>query len=179
MMTHDDRSEINATDLSLPRDCQFRIWSRAELRVEDVCAVLEGSHACLMFELLSNRGQRVSCDRLWSLMLREGVRRDTQSAAEAVMSEICRLRYTLGTKGILVSIDDTEPDKGFILSAVCKLSRNPPVEKRKRPHRVRRTHNPPTTEICRHRSSHAEPIDEIPYSFPERLERRTLCGGKK
>lgn len=166
-------NEMPSDDLRMPSGCQFRIWNRAELQVDDACVVMEGLHACLMLELLRNIERRVPCSTLWAIMQREGTKLNGERIEDAVRVETRRIRYALSTKGILAAIDDSEPERGFMLSTLCRLSENPKVPARKRPHRMRRSQKGPVAEISRHRTRHIEPVGEVPCAVAERLEKRT------
>lgn len=172
--------EIPTTDLTLPSDCRFRIWSRAKLEVGDRHVTLEGRHAGLMLELLRNRGKRVSAPTLWASMLANGMCGTDDSVHEEVAMEIRRIRYTLAAKGVLMSVDDTAPEEGFMLSDLCKIACDPPANparKRSRQRRSQKAVSGPVTERQSFTPGHSP--SEMPYSFPERLERRTVFGGSK
>ena len=174
--------EIQTDDLSLPRDCRFRIWSRANLEVGDRHVTLEGSHAGLMLELLRNRGRRVSAPTLWASMLANGMCRTDSSVHHEVAMEIRRIRYRLAANGILLSVDDSDPEEGFMLSDLCRISSDPPVKPSRRKSRTRRTQKEisgPVTERPRFKAGQSPDGSDVPYSVPERLERRTLYGGDK
>ena len=75
-------------------------------------------------------------------------------------------------------IDDSEPDKGFMLSGLCRLRSDPQTAPRRKPGRARNTQKPPTSDVSPHRPSHENPSGEaeVPYAVPERLERRLSHG---
>ena len=170
------------TDLSLPSECRFRIWSRARLEVGDRHVVLEGSHAGLMLELLRNRGRRVPASLLWASMLRNNGETDSGGAVqEEVAMEVRRVRYVLAAKGILLSVDDSEPQEGFMLSDLCRIACDPPTRPHRKKSRSRKTQKGISGDVSERPSfkpGHAAPPD-VPYSVPERLERRTMYGAEK
>jgi DNA-binding winged helix-turn-helix (wHTH) protein len=139
---------IRDTDeFPLPSGCRFRIWTRAELEVGDVRIAFEGRHAGLMRELLRNRGRRVASSLLWSAMLEDGESPSGISIEHAVQSEINQIRYALGARGILLSIDDSEPDRGFMLSDVMRIAgQSRPTLAGARKHKSRKTMTAPTPQ---------------------------------
>lgn len=172
--------EIPTDDLNLPSDCRFRIWSRAKLEVGDRHVMLEGSHAGLMLELLRNRGRRVAAPALWASMLANGMCETDESVHDEVAMEIRRIRYMLAANGILLSVDESDPETGFMLSDLCRIASDPPVNparKRSRTRRTQRAISGPVMERPSFKPGH--PPSDVPYSVPERLERRTLYGGEK
>lgn len=172
--------EIPTDDLKLPSDCRFRIWSRAKLEVGDRHVMLEGSHAGLMLELLRNRGRRVSASTLWASMLASGMCETDESIHDDVAMEIRRIRYTLASRGILLSVDDTEPEKGFMLSDLCRIAHDPPSSPARKKSRTRRTQRGVSDQVTERPSfKPGQSPTDVPYSVPERLERRTLYGGEK
>jgi hypothetical protein len=172
--------EISTTDLALPIDCRFRIWSRAKLEVGDCQVTLEGRHAGLILELLRNRGRRVFAPTLWASMLANGMCNADDSVHQEVAMEIRRIRYTLAAKGILLSVDDSGPEEGFMLSDLCRIVSDlpaTPARKRSRTRRSQKAISGPVTERPSFTPGHTP--SEVPYSVPERLERRTVFGGGK
>lgn len=181
-MNRTSNPEIETDGICLPRDCRFRIWSRAKLEVEDRHVTLEGSHAGLMLELLRNRGKRVSAVTLWSAMLANGMCETDDAVHNEVAMEIRRIRYKLATNGILLSVDESDPEEGFMLSDLCRIASDPPVNparKRSRTRRTQKTISGPVTERPRFKAGHTSDPSDVPYSVPERLERRTIYGGDK
>lgn len=145
-MPVNDTPEIDTHDLDLPSGCRFRIWSRAELEVGDKLVGLEGRHAGLMLELLRNRGQRVAAPLLWAAMLGEGLCDPGRSILDVVITEINHVRYRLAARGIMLAIDDSQPEIGFMLSGLSRIEAEvtaPPVRRRSQGRKVHREISPP------------------------------------
>jgi hypothetical protein len=109
-------------DPTLPRGCKFRFWTRAELEIGESRISFEGRAAILLRELLNNHGKRVPLPLLWAAMISDGGDIPQTSIAEAVSKEIANLFYKLSSLGILLSVDDSEPESGIMLSAVTQVS---------------------------------------------------------
>ena len=171
-MTTKNIPDIDNDDLPLPSGCKFRMWTRAELEIGDARITFEGRHAGLMRELLRNRGKRVSSSLLWVAMLIDGEAPGITAIEHAVLTEINQIRYTLGAKGILLAIDDSEPDKGFMLSDIMQVD-NPsrPTLVRARKRKPRNTMTAPQTpqDLQVSRATNCDP-SRVPYSFPDRVE---------
>jgi hypothetical protein len=135
-----------------------------------------------MLELLRNRGKRVSAEMLRCSMLGSSQDDGGSSVEEEVGMEIRRIRYMMAARGILLSVDYSEPEEGFMLSALSPICCDPPAPPNRRKSRTRRTHkaiSDHVTERPTHTPGHSAPPSPVPYSVPERLERRTIYGGKK
>lgn len=149
-MTANNTPEIDTQDLNLPSGCRFRIWSRAELEIEDKLVLLEGRHAGLMLELLRNRGRRVAASLLWAAILGEGLCDPNRNILDIVITEINQLRYSLAARGIMMVIDDSRPDVGFMLSGLSRIETetfSPPARKRSTGRKVHREiSQPPVTK---------------------------------
>jgi hypothetical protein len=144
--------------------------------------MLEGSHAGLMLELLRNRGKRVSAEMLRASMLGSNHKDGEVSVEEEVGMEIRRIRYMMAARGILLSIDDSEPEEGFMLSAVSPIHCDPPSSPHRRKSRTRRTHKAISDQVTERPTftrGHSSEPSAVPYSVPERHERRTIRGGKE
>lgn len=171
--------EIPTDDLMLPSNCRFRLWSRARLEVEDRHVTLEGSHAGLMLELLRNRGRRVPAALLRASMLSSNIGGD--AVEDDICMEIRRIRYTLAANGIHITIDDSEPEEGFMLSALFPIPKDFPDAPSRRKTRTRRTQKTISgsgTERKTFTPGHSADCPDVPYSVPERHERRTIQGGR-
>jgi hypothetical protein len=174
--------EMPTEDLNLPSDCRFQIWSRAELEVSGRHVTLEGRHAGLMLELLRNQGKRVPATTLWASMLASGMCEPNKSVHKDVAMEICRVRYRLAGQGILLSVDDSAPEEGFMLSSLCRITCDPPVKPGRRRSKTRRTQKVMSesgAERTSFKPGHSSVPVSVPYSAPERLEKKTVCGGEK
>ncbi len=168
--------EISTESLVMPSNCGFRIWSRAELVVDSVHVMLEGSHAGLMLELLRNRGRRVASPVLWAAMLGDGLcEAADDDVGEKVQTEIRRVRYMLSTRGILMAIDETAPHDGFMLSGLHRIDSRtvkpqPPVR-----HKRRRAEVPPVsaqTEKPQYRPAHRDGEPQASRPRPARATRK-------
>lgn len=171
-MTMTNIPDIDTDEFPLPSGCRFRMWTRAELEVGDARITFEGRHAGLMRELLRNRGRRVPSSLLWAAMLIDGQSSDGTAIEHVVLTEINHIRYALGVRGILLSIDDSEPDKGFMLSDVVQVdSPSRPTLVRARRRKPRQT-SPQTMpqEPQVSRATNCDP-SQVPSSFPDRVER--------
>lgn len=171
--------EINTEDLPLPPTTRFRIWSRAQLEVEDAHVTLEGCHAGMMLELLRNRGHRVSSADLWkAATLGGGQPQDAENVDDAVLLHLRQMRYMLCAKGILLSVDDSDPQNGIMMSGLCRIETKPLPSPKKRS-RSRRTQKQPTSGPQERRSYVAGAPEDRPYAVPERVERHGAGWSRK
>ena len=173
-MTCSSTPEIDTEDLLLPPTTRFRIWSRAQLEVEDAHVTLEGCHAGMMLELLRNRGRRVSSADLWkAAALGGGLPEDAENVDDAVLLHLRQMRYMLCAKGILLSVDDSDPRNGIMMSGLCRIETRPAPLPKKRG-RSRKIQKRPTSEIQERQvqiPGMSTDSTDIPYSIPGRLER--------
>jgi hypothetical protein len=174
--------EINTDDLSLQDGCQFRIWSKAELKVEDVQVTLEGSQSALMLALLRNRGRRVPLSTLWAAMVGkcelEVGDGSVESVEAAVSVQIRQMRYMLCARGILLAVDDSDPDDGLMFSGLCRIETKPADISRKRS-RSRKTHRP-GTQACYHHAVHKHGCPpEVAAERPDSAKRYCVGGDPK
>jgi hypothetical protein len=96
--------------------CRFRVWTTLELEVGSAKIVLEGQHAVLLLELLRNRNEYVPALTLWTAVFVEGPRHQDLSIWQTVSNEISLISYALSARGIIITIDASDPAKGFRLA---------------------------------------------------------------
>jgi hypothetical protein len=157
-------SRSDTEDPTLPEGCRFRFWTRAELEIGGARICFEGRPAILLRELLNNHGKRVPLPLLWTAMISDGGDIPATSIAEAVSRELSSLFYKLSSLGILMTVDDSQPDAGIMLSAVTLVPQ--PASRQGSGARKRRrqtrpvTHEPDARPVNRDPNTAARPFRE-------------------